>query len=264
MDSSNITDGVLLVGHGTRDAEGMAEVRELVGKVAIRAAPRAVEVGFIELAEPTIAQACERLVERGVRQIRVVPLLLFSAGHAKFDVPGALRDAAARHPGLEFSIADPLGLDAPIVALSQRRFDEALTARAAVPIAETYWLIVGRGSSDPDATHGLEQLARRRHERLGTANSSWCFVAAARPTLDEGLEIAAESRLKRIVVQPHLLFRGLVMKEIRTAVAHWQARESDVEWIVTAHLGPAQEVVEAVAARIDGCMLDYLRAPMPE
>ena len=179
-----------------------------------------------------------------------MPLLLFSAGHAKFDVPGALRDAAARHRGLEFSISDPLGLDPPIVALSQRRYDEAVTARAAVPIAETYWLLVGRGSSDPDATQGLEQLARQRHECLGSARFNWCFVAAARPTLDEGLKRAAESGVKRIVVQPHLLFRGLVLEEIRTAVARWQARQPEVEWIVTAHLGPEQEVVEAVVDRI--------------
>ena len=83
----------------------------------------------------------------------------------------------------------------------------------------------------------------------------WRSLAGAssprrKPTLDEGLNRAAESRLKRIVVQPHLLFRGLVLEEIRSTVARWQERQPEVEWIVTAHLGPEQEVVEAVVDRI--------------
>ena len=38
MESKNTDEGILLVGHGTRDAGGMAEVKELAGKVATRSA----------------------------------------------------------------------------------------------------------------------------------------------------------------------------------------------------------------------------------
>ena len=57
---------LLLVGHGTRDADGLAECRALAKRVS-EAGNVAVEVGFIELAKPTIGEAFDRLVERALR-----------------------------------------------------------------------------------------------------------------------------------------------------------------------------------------------------
>jgi sirohydrochlorin ferrochelatase len=57
--------------------------------------------------------------------------------------------------------------------------------------------------------------------------------------------------MKRIIVQPHLLFRGFVLEEIRSAVSRRQTAMPGAEWIVSAHLGPEQEVVEAIRTRIE-------------
>jgi sirohydrochlorin ferrochelatase len=243
-----INSGILLVAHGTRDADGIAECRTLAAKVAQAVVPCPVEVGYIELAEPTIGQAFDRLVERGARQVRVVPLLLFAAGHAKNDVPAAVRQASARHPLIAYDIAPPFDLDEDLLALSQRRYAEALVNRPPVDDQETFLLLVGRGSSDAQACDRLAQFARQRGSQRELAGYGWCCVTAARPTLEEGLSQAAASNAKRIVVQPHLLFRGFVLGQIHSAVARRAAAQTQTEWILAPHLGPEPEVADAILA----------------
>jgi sirohydrochlorin cobaltochelatase len=251
---TKMTTGVLLVGHGTRDKAGLAEVQTLAARVAdaFSPLPWPVETGFIELAEPTIAGAFHRLVKRGVQTVRVVPLLLFAAGHAKTDLPSAIREAAEAHKSVQITIASPFGSDERIFLLSRRRFTEALCGRPQLEADETCWLLVGRGSSDAEATAEFGRFAYGQAQRLELRNFGCAFVAAARPTLEDGLERAAAtaaSGVKRIVVQPHLMFRGVVLDQVHAAVARWQATCPGIDWVTCAHLGPEQELVDAVVER---------------
>ena len=69
--------GLLLVGHGTRDARGVSEFLSLADQVAGRLPNVFVRPGFLELAEPTIRDAVEAITSRGVDAIVVVPALIF-------------------------------------------------------------------------------------------------------------------------------------------------------------------------------------------
>lgn len=238
--------GVLLVGHGTRDAAGLAEFRLLVERVRTAANGQPVEGAFLELAEPALGEGVDRLVAAGCTTIRIVPLLLFAAGHAKQDVPAAADEAAARHRGLKVEIASPLGCAEPIVALSVRRYQETLSQRPCVPPEQSFLLLVGRGTSDAEAIEEVRFFTALRAKRTPVARAETCFVAVARPSLSEGLERAAAAGLLRVVVQPHLLFAGQVLDEITSAVARQAEVSPGIEWVLTGHLGPEAELVAAV------------------
>jgi sirohydrochlorin cobaltochelatase len=76
------------------------------------------------------------------------------------------------------------------------------------------------------------------------------FAAAARPTLDEAVAAAsAAGGVRRIVVQPHLLFAGHVEGQVDAAVARGRARRPDIEWLRAARLGADPAVAAAVVAR---------------
>ena len=144
--------GLLLVGHGTRDAEGLAEFASLARLVMERLPEFVVEPCFLELAEPDISTAVDRLMDRGVWQLTVAPLLLFAAGHAKRDIPMAVTAAIKAHGGpndLQIVQLPPLECHARIVELSTQRFNEALRDRRLVPSDDTMLLLVARGSSYP-------------------------------------------------------------------------------------------------------------------
>jgi sirohydrochlorin cobaltochelatase len=244
--------GVLVIGHGTADPVGAAETRQVAATVASLLPDMPVELGFLEVIAPTIDDAVGRLAARGCRRFMAAPLLLFAAGHAKRDVPEAVAAAAATR-GLGVRQTDAFGELGEIVELSRRRRREALAARAPIPATDTVLVMIGRGSSDPAAVGQLRSFAeatlspgavdRPRRVELG-------FVAAARPRLDEAIAAAcdpADRMVRRIVVQPHLLFRGHVEDQVTEAVARGREQRPDVEWIQVARLGADPLVARALA-----------------
>src|SRR6476646_7331453 len=87
--------GLLVVGHGSREAVGVEEFLATARLVAEAAHPAPVEACFLEFARPTIAEGFRALAARGVRRIVVAPALLFSAGHDLRDIPAAVASVAA-------------------------------------------------------------------------------------------------------------------------------------------------------------------------
>ena len=262
--------GLLLVGHGTRDFHGQREFRQVAELLAAEANGVAVEICFLELAEPSIQEGVARLIERGVRQVIVLPLLLFSAGHAQRDIPQAVQAALedltrGEHgheqdppPAAAVWQAPVLACHPDIVELSARRYVEAIAqaenqVRSESPgkrtTAKTLLLIVGRGSYEAEANAEFARFARLRWEREPVGWLETCFVAMTRPTLDEGLRMAASMPFERIVVQPHLLFPGELMHGIRAAVGAARERAPDRQWIVTEPLGADELLVRALLSQ---------------
>jgi sirohydrochlorin cobaltochelatase len=242
--------GLLLVGHGTRDAAGLAEFACLARNVVELLPEFAVEPCFLELAEPDIPTAVNRLLDRGIGQVTVAPLLLFAAGHAKRDIPAAVTAAIEARSGRRELIVNqlpPLACHPRIVELSTLRFQEALRNRSAVDQGETMLLFVARGSSYPEALAEMRRFASLRAEQTPVGRTEVCFAAIAEPDLPEGLRRAAASPFRRVVVQPHLLFTGQVLSQIERAVAKMAKLRPQREWIFTAHLGSSNLVATAVA-----------------
>lgn len=242
-------DGWLLVGHGTREETGLAEARQVARLVSRAERSADVELAFLEFAEPTIADGFQRLVERGAQRVMVVPLMLFAAGHAKDDIPREILQARENYPHVAVEQCEHLGCHPAIVALSERRYAQALAGRSSVPSARTALVFVGRGSHDVAATREMESFAALRAAEHSAANVSVGFVAMAQPPLADVLERAAQSKAERIVVQPHLLFAGLLLERIRAQVANMARRQPQKEWIVTQQLGPDAMLVDAIVDR---------------
>jgi len=246
-----VSSGILLIGHGTRDPAGVREFLALADWVKQFAAPVPVEACFLELAEPTIAEGVQRLARAGVRRLLVAPLLLFSAGHHQRDVPEAVTAALAGYPEITTAQLPALNDHPRVLALSQRRLNEAqLIASAAGDVQQEHrgnrlYLIVGRGSSDAAASARLRDFAARRATAADVQTVLSCFVHGQRPKLAEGLALAEKSSAETILVQPHLLFQGLVYQEIAAAVEA-AASQSSKTWRLATPLGPDPEIARAI------------------
>src|SRR6202044_3201208 len=93
----------------------------------------------------------------GAGNMVAVPMMLVAAGHAKGDIPAALARERTRHPGLSWTYGRPLGPHPALLGLLAPGIPGAAAAAAAAPAAAggadspPAVLVVGRGSSDPDA-----------------------------------------------------------------------------------------------------------------
>jgi sirohydrochlorin cobaltochelatase len=262
---------VVVVGHGTADPVGADETRQIATLAAKLLPDVAVELGFLEVIGPSIGEALERLAARGCTEVVAAPLLLFTAGHARRDVPEAVRDGAAR-VGLTVRQSDALGCHPDILELSRQRRREALAVIAPVPAENTVLLMIGRGSSDPTAHRQLHDFARASclddptfsagAAGVFPARIELGFVAAARPTLGEAIDHAAAEAVagscgavRRVVVQPHLLFRGHVEEQVTAAVERGRRDHPGIEWVQVQRLGADPLVARA--------LIDHAAAALP-
>jgi sirohydrochlorin cobaltochelatase len=240
---------LLIVGHGTRDTEGAEEFRKFVRRVETRAIDRgiaaAVAGGFIELSPPPLKDAVTGLVDAGHRDLTAVPLILLAAGHAKGDIPAALARERERHPGVRTKYARPLGPHPVILDLLRQRLAEHATEQ---PDAV---LLVGRGTTDPDANADLYRAARLLWETtrdLGIRQVEAAFVSLAEPSVPEGLDRLRTLGARRVLVLPFFLFPGVLPTRIRTQVAAWlEASETFVS--VADVIGDCDELADLVIER---------------
>lgn len=250
LEGLNESLGVLLVGHGTRDETGTAEFFELASRLAGRLNPVPVESGLLEFQEPTIPQAWQALVARGVKRIRVAPLLLFAAGHAKQDIPDILMQCQAQTTAVTFDQVRPISRQRAMIELASQRLAETLD-RVVSKDERTAVVMVGRGSHDPCAQADMRVLSEVVSRRFPLRFLTTAFYAMAEPRLPDVLDRLAESeRFDTIVVQPHLLFEGRLYRAILNQVEEAALRHRSIEWKHSRYLGPNDLVAEALAGRI--------------
>jgi len=242
---------LFLAGHGSRDPEGTREFLRLVDLLRAEAPQRIIECGFLEFARPVISEGIERCVLRGAKTIAVLPGMLMAAGHAKNDIPSEIQEARQRHPDVRFHYGRHLHLHPKIIELCRTRLEEAELAAAPTERTDTLLLVVGRGSSDPDANSDIFKLARLLGEGMGYGWSAGCFVGVTTPLLPEALEHTRKMGFSRILVFPFFLFTGVLEKRIRQQTAEFAMLHRETEFLCASYLDAHPLLYEALAERAE-------------
>ena len=244
--------GLMICGHGSRDAGAVAEFARLVDGVRERLGGRwPVAYGYLEFARPIIREGLDELREQGCKRILAVPGLLFAAGHAKNDMPSVLNSYAAEH-GVEVRYGRELGITPRLLRVATERIEAAeKTARGDVSRHDTLLVVVGRGSSDPDANANVAKVARLLGESLGMGWAMPAYSGVTFPLTAPALERAARLGFSRIVVFPWFLFTGILVNRIYDAVDAAQAAHPDIEFLKAGYLNDQPLVVETFLERAE-------------
>lgn len=72
---------------------------------------------FLELQEPTLAQAAAGLVAAGATELAVLPMFLGVGRHARDDLPRLVAELRERHPAVAFRLQTSVGEDSRVVEL---------------------------------------------------------------------------------------------------------------------------------------------------
>jgi sirohydrochlorin cobaltochelatase len=203
-----------------------------------------VEGGFLELASPPIQEAVSTLVAAGHRCVEVVPLVLVAAGHSKGDIPAALERERLRHPGLSFRYGRPLGPHPLLLEDLTSRLTAA--ARLGNDLAV---VLVGRGSTDPDANAEVAKTARLLLEGRALGTVETAFVSLAQPGVPAALDRTARLGYQRVVVLPYFLFEGVLPDRITEQAERWAAEHPGIEVSVAGLIGPSPNLAALVVER---------------
>jgi sirohydrochlorin ferrochelatase len=258
------TDGLLLIGHGSRCAASAAEMRTLAAQVSTQLPTVAVDVGFLEMTDPAAPLVLDDLVSRGCRRIVVLPLVLLGAGHAKSDVPAVVVDGRDRHPGVELRFGRPLGVTRELVAT----LGDAVVKAGGGGLA---LVVVGRGTSDPDANSDAFKAARLLAEWTSAPFVTAGFTGVTEPSAADALDVVARLGFGRIAVAWWFLCHGKLIErsrdQLRRVVASTGADVLDV-----GHIGADPRVVSLICERwrealsgpvVVNCDTCAYRAPWP-
>jgi len=252
---------LLLAAHGTRDPAGVAAFAALAERVGALAAGSGTQAagGFIELSPPPVRDAVAALVPAarasapGVgSRIVAVPLMLSAAGHAKGDIPAALARERARHPGLEWLYARPLGPHPVLIDLLAARIAAASGPAPAV-------LVVGRGSTDPDANADVVKTSRLLWEGREFRLAETAFVSLARPDVAEGLERCRLLGARRIVVARYFLFPGVLPDRVAQQAGDYARAHPGLDIRCAGVLGDCDEIAALVYERYQEALSGDIR-----
>ncbi|SCK22414.1 sirohydrochlorin chelatase [Streptomyces sp. WMMB 322] len=248
---------LLLVGHGVHAGEDAEDLRSFAGDLAERNPDIAVAVGLGELSPPA-ADSVAGLVERGVRNFAAVPLMLTPDSRAKDDILAALAREEERHPGISCTCGRAPGPDPALLPVLERRIEEALdggtgsggrAARSPGDRAGTTVLLVGRGSTEPDANAELHRAARLLWEGRGYAGVEVAFVSLAAPDVASGLDRCRKLGAKRVVLLPYFIFEEGLPERARMQAQGWSAANPDVDVVNAGVIGATGELADVVLQR---------------
>jgi len=172
--------------------------------------------------------------------------MLVAAGHAKGDIPGAMARELERHPGLSYAYGRPLGPHPILLELLAERIDTAL---AGAPRDGTTVVLVGRGSTDPDANAEVAKLARLLWEGRGYDGVETSFISLARPGVPAALDRAALLGARRVVVVPYFLFRGVLPERVVEQSSEWAKQHPETDVRVADVLGDCDGLADLVVER---------------
>ncbi|WP_240432574.1 sirohydrochlorin chelatase [Rubrobacter indicoceani] len=243
--NSGEVPALLVVGHGSRDRRATQEFERLMELLDKRGEMN-VEGGFIELARPPISECVERLDAAGSRDVFAVPLMLLAAGHAKNDIPATLVREKRSHPDLTFHYGRALGIRPELLDLMDDRIRAVV---AEEELSETAVLVVGRGSSDPDANSDVAKIARLFFEGRPYPMVETAFVSLAPPDVKDGLDRLRRLGAKRVVVFSYFLFTGVLERKIRLQSGEFAADNPDLDVRYAGYFGPDERIADLVLER---------------
>jgi len=250
--------GVLVCGHGSRNRLAVDEFASLAHQLRHRLVGVPLEYGYLEFARPILRDGLEALRQQGVRHVLAVPAMLFAAGHAKNDIPSVLNTYAAE-TGLRIDYGRELGVDLKMIQAAAARVRSCLdgadaAARAAgrspVPLHDTLLVVVGRGSSDPDANSNVSKVTRMLVEGFGFGWGETLYSGVTFPLVEPGLRQVVKLGYRRLVVFPYFLFSGVLVSRIRQHSERVAADHPDLEVLQASYLGDHPLVLDTFGERV--------------
>lgn len=212
---------LILLAHGSRHPDAARVLNNLTDRV--RAAlpvhrcstPSRVQLAWLDLAEPTLDQACADLAQAGEVSAIAVPLLFTDAFHQRVDVPQQVADTS-RH-GVSVQVTDGLGLGPTTKRAILRRIVE--TQQDIVPSVGSDILLMAVGSSDDIANEAVEKCAEQLNNDVPGRVSAGFTVGSAAVTGSQRVIECADAAARRgraLIVVPLFTAPGVLWDRAKT------------------------------------------------
>lgn len=105
---------LVLFAHGSHDPQWAEPFRTLQRRLAQKRPELAVELAFLELMQPSLPDALERLAETHAR-ITIAPLFMGKGAHVRRDLVQLIDGIRKRHPEAQIDVLTAVGEAEPVL-----------------------------------------------------------------------------------------------------------------------------------------------------
>jgi len=251
MNNNHQPPVLLLIGHGSRDADGVKEFHRMADRLFAALSDRLCVSSFLELTEPSLREGVAQLSRQGATAITALPVMLMAAGHIKDDIPAELDAIQAGHPEVSITLGTELGVHPALLQAARERIEAGEAAFGpGYSRRDTLLLVAGRGSSDPDANSNLAQITRLLWETMGFGWAETAYCAVTPPSVAAALERVHGLNFNYRLVFPYILFGGRVIQQIAAAVADYRRLHPEIQVAMAPYLNDHPLVVQALIERL--------------
>jgi sirohydrochlorin cobaltochelatase len=246
---------LLLVGHGSRNRDGNKEILHFAAQWRDRHPEWRIEVCFIEHADVLLGEGLDRAARNGAKRVVVIPFILNAAGHVKMELPAAVEEARARHPGVDFQVVRHLGMGREIFEVLQGQLDKLMKELDVPDPRTTGVILLGRGSSDAGANGELAKMARWMFEDNDHELVDIAFTGVTWPRLETVVQRQVKLGMTQIAIVPVYLFTGVLMERIKAQAERLQRQYPQVAFALGTHFGFDKGIFELLDSKVSGAEL---------
>lgn len=255
---NEIMNAVLFVGHGSRDPLGNEEVRGFVQAVIGTLNQPIAETCFLEFEKPDITDGFAICIQKGATRVVVIPIILFAAGHAKIHIPAAIDEAKLKYPLVQFIYGRPIGIHEKVLDILISRTSDA-GVKKSDELNDTAVLVVGRGSSDPDANSDLFKISRLLWEKMEVKWVETAFIGVTSPLIDEGVDKCLKLGARHVVILPYFLFTGVLINRMEQMLQDFRALHPDHHFSMAEYFGFHPDLQQILRDRVNEALQDEVK-----
>ena len=204
----------------------------------------------MEFAKPSLTDALDKLRNSSIKKVIAIPAMLFAAGHVKNDIPSLLMNYAKK-TDIEIIYGRELGINNLMISAACERVKEVFKKNNSLIPEESLLVVVGRGSSDPDANSNVSKITRMVVEGVGLGWGETVFSGVTFPLVEPGLRNVVRLGYKNIIIFPYFLFSGVLVTRIKRQSDIVALDNPHVEFHEAKYLSSHKYVVQTFVERIE-------------
>jgi sirohydrochlorin cobaltochelatase len=154
------------------------------------------------------------------------------------------------YPDLKITMGRHLGVNTHLLELSKKIITEKEAELSKIDRKETCLVVIGRGTTDPDANSDVQKMASMLGEGMGFGFTTVAYSGTAYPNVPQGLEFVEKLGFKRTILIPFFFFTGILLERVYKQIDDFN-ESSNNEYIYTKAFGSDELVLQAFDERFE-------------
>ena len=118
--------GILILAHGSREESTEDTLKEIIAMLEAEISDYIIEYAFLQFSEVTLQKGVDKLVQKGVKDIKIIPYFLFEGVHIREDIPKEIEEYLKNNSDIKISFGKTLGADKRLAAILLDRVKESV------------------------------------------------------------------------------------------------------------------------------------------